>query len=173
MAFSDSMLANGPDGGFIIPEALRARRVRVQAGHPIGSIQIATRTRWLYLITDTEEAIRYPIAVGRAGREFRGRAYVGWKDDWPFWQPTANMIRREPGIYRRYAGGVPGGPDNPLGARALYLYRGNRDTLYRIHGTSQPWSIGQAGSSGCIRMFNSHIMDLYDRVSLGARVVAY
>ena len=81
------------------------------------------------------------------------------------------MIRREPHKYAKYANGVPGGPRNPLGARALYLYRGSRDTLYRIHGTTQPWSIGQAASNGCIRMLNEHVTDLYNRVSVGARVV--
>ena len=109
--------------------------------------------------------------VGRAGLAWKGTAKVGRKAKWPRWTPTKNMIRRQPRKYARYAGGVPGGPSNPLGARALYLYRNGRDTMYRIHGTNQPRSIGRAVSNGCIRMLNAHVKDLYRRVPVGARVV--
>ncbi len=116
-------------------------------------------------------ARRYKIAVGAAGRNFQGRTPVGRKAEWPAWTPTASMIALEPEVYGPFAGGLPGGhPYNPLGARALYLYQGRRDTLYRIHGTPQPWSIGQSFSSGCIRLVNEHAIDLYDRVELGAAV---
>lgn len=172
-AFTDAMLGGDLDQGFVIPPELAAQRVRVQTSLPVGSIQVMTASHWLYFIANRGDAIRYPIAVGLAGRQFRGAAHVGDKIAWPFWQPTRNMIRREPQVYGPYASGVQGGPDNPLGARALYLYRGSRDTLYRIHGTSQPWSIGMEGSSGCIRLFNSHIADLYARVPIGTRVYAH
>ncbi len=104
-----------------------------------------------------DEARRYGVGVGvgKAGLTFRGRAIVERKAKWPFWRPTANMIRRHPRKYRRYARGVRGGPKNPLGARALYLHRGGRDTMYRIHGINQPASIGRSVSNGCIRMLNA------------------
>ncbi|MFD1914083.1 L,D-transpeptidase [Halodurantibacterium flavum] len=96
---------------------------------------------------------------------------IPYQRDWPSWTPTENMISREPDIYAPHAGGMEGGLDNPLGARALYLHQGGRDTLYRIHGTSQPWTIGQAASSGCIPLYNQDIVDLADRVRSGTRVV--
>ncbi len=98
-------------------------------------------------------------------------AKIGRKEKWPRWMPTKNMIRRQPEKYARYADGVAGGARNPLGARALYLYRNGRDTYYRIHGTNEPWTIGRAVSNGCIRMINAHVVDLYARVPVGARVV--
>jgi lipoprotein-anchoring transpeptidase ErfK/SrfK len=115
-------------------------------------------------------ATRYGIAVGREGYGFSGSANVRRKAEWPGWTPTANMIRREPDVYGPYAGGMPGGLENPLGARALYLYRGNRDTMYRIHGTNSVSSIGRATSAGCIRLFNQDIIHLYDQVRPGAPV---
>src|SRR5262249_4063387 len=113
---------------------------------------------------------RYGVGVGRAGMSMRGTAYVARKAKWPTWAPTESMIRREP-RYARYAGGMPGGPNNPLGARALYLYRGSTDTMYRIHGTNQPRSTGQAMSSGCIRMLNDHVEQLYEKAAVGTLVV--
>ncbi|MBZ0229326.1 MAG: L,D-transpeptidase, partial [Bauldia sp.] len=110
------------------------------------------------------------VGVGRAGLVFRGEAVVGRKAEWPSWRPIDNMIRRSPAKYARYAGGVPGGPNNPLGARALYLYRDNRDTMYRIHGTNEPQSIGRSVSNGCIRMINDHVIELYDQVPVGTPV---
>jgi len=100
-----------------------------------------------------------------------GKAVVGRKAEWPSWRPTDNMIRRSPKKYKRFDRGVPGGPNNPLGARALYLYRDGRDTMYRIHGTNQPSSIGRAVSNGCIRMINNHVIELYERVPVGENVV--
>ena len=142
-----------------------------RAGQAPGTILVDTATRFLYLQEDEDSAWRYGIGVGRAGLAFRGTATVGRKAKWPPWTPTKNMIRREPHKYARYAGGVPGGPGNPLGARALYLYRDGRDTLYRIHGTDEPGSIGRSVSNGCIRMLNDHVIDLYERVPVGTRVV--
>ena len=111
------------------------------------------------------------MGVGKAGLAFKGTANIARKAKWPSWTPTKNMIRRQPGKYAKYAKGVPGGPGNPLGSRALYLYRNGRDTYYRIHGTTQPSSIGRSVSNGCIRMINGHVEDLYERVPVGARVV--
>ena len=146
------------------------QRVRFSGYRP-GTIVVDPRRRFLYLVETSRSARRYGVGVGRAGLAFQGAATIGWKAEWPRWTPTRNMIRREPEKYAKYADGLPGGPGNPLGARALYLVRNGRDTYYRIHGTNQPWSIGQAVSSGCIRMLNAHVVDLYDRVRPGARVV--
>ena len=127
--------------------------------------------RFLYHVEDYDSATRYGVSVGRAGLELKGTAYVGRKAKWPFWRPTRSMIRRSPDKYARYADGMRGGPNNPLGARALYLYRGNEDTYYRIHGTNQPSSIGRAVSNGCVRMLNAHVEELYERVPVGTFVV--
>ncbi len=140
-------------------------------GHPPGTIVIDRRNHFLYLQLTPRIARRYGVGVGKAGLAFRGSATIGRMAKWPSWRPTKNMIRREPRKYAKYANGVPGGPGNPLGSRALYLYRENRDTLYRIHGTTQPSSIGRSVSNGCIRMINAHVEDLYSRVSIGAKVV--
>ncbi len=139
-------------------------------GYAVGTIVIDPRKRFLYLVESPGRARRYGVGVGRAGLAFRGGAVIGSKAKWPRWTPTKNMIKRNP-KYRKFANGVPGGPGNPLGARALYLYRNGRDTMFRIHGTTQPRSIGRAVSNGCIRMLNSHVKDLYRRVPKGARVV--
>lgn len=139
-------------------------------GYPVGTLIVDPKHHFLYLVEAPDAARRYGVGVGRAGLSLRGTAVVGRKAKWPFWRPTANMIRRSR-KYRRYARGVPGGPKNPLGARALYLYRDGRDTMYRIHGTNQPSSIGRSVSNGCIRMLNAHVKDLYERVPLGTTVV--
>jgi len=135
-----------------------------------GSIVVDTFSRRLYYVLEGQRAIRYAIAVGREGLSFRGAGVIGRKEQWPSWQPTANMVRSRPDLYAEYAAGLPGGLENPLGARALYLYRGGRDTYFRIHGTLQNSSIGYATSAGCIRLFNQDAIDLYDRVDLGTRV---
>ena len=145
--------------------------VRFSGRYRPGTVVVDPRNRFLYLVLGRGQARRYGVGVGRAGLAFSGSAKVGRKAKWPYWTPTKNMIRREPEKYAKYAAGLPGGPNNPLGERALYLYRNGRDTLYRIHGTTQPSSIGRAVSSGCIRMLNEHVSDLYERVPVGARVV--
>lgn len=127
--------------------------------------------RLLYLVEKDGKAVRYGVGVGRAGLEFTGTASIQVKKEWPHWTPTTAMIARDPERYGRWAGGMGGGENNPLGARALYLFKGSRDTRYRIHGTNEPESIGKAVSSGCIRMMNQDIIDLYGRVSLHAKVV--
>ncbi|WP_170115764.1 L,D-transpeptidase [Mycoplana dimorpha] len=136
-----------------------------------GTIVIDTQNRFLYLVQENGMAMRYGIGVGKAGLEFEGTARVGRKAEWPRWTPTQNMIKREPERNAQWAGGMEPGITNPLGPRALYLFEGGKDTLFRIHGTSEPWSIGKAVSSGCIRLFNQDIIDLYGRVPVGSRVV--
>ncbi len=148
-----------------MPQTVRFR------GYAPGTIVVDPNNHFLYLVQTAGRARRYGVGVGKAGLTFKGRARVGRKAKWPSWTPTANMIRRSPKKYAKFANGVPGGPNNPLGARALYLYRGERDTYFRIHGTNQPSSIGQSVSNGCIRMINDHAIDLYERVPVGAKVV--
>ena len=146
------------------------QRVSFRSSEPVGTIIVHTPSRFLYLIEDVDTAIRYATGVGRDGFEWSGDAYVGRKAKWPTWTPPAEMIAREPHL-EPYRNGMPPGIENPLGARALYLYQNGRDTLYRIHGTHQPWSIGKALSSGCIRLLNSHAVDLFERVPVGTKVV--
>lgn len=172
LALAAPRLARAEEDYALAPE-YQARLVRVKPDVAPGTIHILTGRHLLYFVTEPGRAIRYGVAVGAEGRNLSGSAVVGRKVEWPSWRPTAAMIAREPAKYGPLAGGMPGGPDNPLGARALYLYRGGRDTLYRIHGTPQPWSIGRSVSSGCIRMVNAHVNDLYDRVPLGTRVTVY
>ena len=135
-----------------------------------GTIVVDTFSRKLYYVLENGRAMRYGIAVGREGLTFKGNGVIGRKATWPSWQPTANMVRTRPDLYAEFAGGLPGGLENPLGARALYLYRGGRDSMFRIHGTIQNDSIGHATSAGCIRLFNQDAIDLYNRVDLGTRV---
>lgn len=155
----------------IIPRDYLPQEVAVNPVLQAGQIHITNADHRLYWTLGNGRAIRYTTAVGEAGRNFSGQATVQRKAEWPSWVPTANMIRLEPAVYGPYAGGLPGGHDrNPLGARALYLYQGGRDTMYRIHGTPQPWTIGQSFSSGCVRLINDHAIDLYDRVPVGTVV---
>ena len=161
------------DGDFAIPERFRARVVPVQPGLPVGSIHIVPETFNLYFVLPGDQAIRYGVGIGQEGLYWTGSAVIGRKAEWPSWTPTPEMIERNPGAYAKYAGGMPGGPGNPLGARALYFYQGERDTAIRVHGTFEPGSVGSSVSNGCFRMYNSHVIDLYDRVPLGALAYAY
>src|SRR5262249_364492 len=137
-----------------------------------GTVIINTGERRLYYVLPNGKAIRYGVGVGRQGFEWSGVAQIGFMKSWPEWRPPKEMIARELRQYgRRLPHLMPGGPENPLGARALYLYQGNRDTLYRIHGTNAPQTIGQAMSSGCIRMLNEEVIDLHDRVRIGTKVI--
>ncbi len=133
------------------------------------AIVVDPRNRFLYYVEDGGRATRYGTGVGREGFAWNGAATIQVKREWPTWTPPPAMVRRDPSA-RPWAAGMPGGPQNPLGARAMYLYRGGRDTLYRIHGTNQPWTIGTAASSGCIRMLNHDVVHLYSRVRLGTSV---
>ena len=139
-------------------------------GEAPGTIVIDPHERHLYLVQDDGTAIRYGVGVGREGFAWSGTAYIRRKLEWPDWHPPAEMVARDPHA-RPYADGMPGGPGNPLGARSMALWEGNRDTLFRIHGTIEPYSIGKAVSSGCIRMLNQDVIDLYSRVPLGTKVV--
>lgn len=141
------------------------------SGYKSGTIVIDTSARYLYLVESGSSARRYAIAVGREGLEFKGAATVGDKQEWPRWIPTLDMQKREPKKYGQYKDGMPGGPDNPLGARAIYLYQGKKDTHIRIHGTNQPQTIGTNSSNGCFRMVNEHVKDLYGRVRMGTEVI--
>lgn len=134
-----------------------------------GDIVIDTRARYLYHIQAGGLAIRYGVGVGRDGFSWSGRATIQRKAEWPTWTPPPAMVARDPAA-RPWANGMPGGLTNPLGARALYLYEGGLDTLYRIHGTPEAWSIGRNVSSGCIRMLNQDVIHLYSRVPIGTRV---
>jgi lipoprotein-anchoring transpeptidase ErfK/SrfK len=137
-----------------------------------GTVIVDPNERFLYLVQEDGRALRYGIGVGRkASFNFEGIATVARKAKWPHWAPTPNMIERQPDLYGPLKEGLPGGPRNPLGPRALYLYRDGRDTLYRLHGTVEPWTIGTMVSSGCIRLLNQDIIDLYRRVPLGSKVV--
>ena len=136
-----------------------------------GNIEIDPWAKFLYLILDDGTAWRYPIAVGRAGLALRGTTTIRRKAEWPGWTPTANMLRTQPDVYGPFRSGVPGGLASPLGARALYLYRGSRDSFFRIHGTNDLASIGNSGSAGCIRLFNHDIIDLYERIEIPTKVV--
>jgi lipoprotein-anchoring transpeptidase ErfK/SrfK len=140
-------------------------------GYPSGTVVVDPKNHFLFRVYAGGFATRYGVGVGRAGLSLTGIAVVGRKAEWPSWRPTDAMIKRSPQRYARYAGGMPGGPRNPLGARALYLYRDGKDTMYRIHGTTEPWSIGQSVSNGCIRMINDHVIALYEVVPVGAPVV--
>ena len=148
----------------------RRQRVRYDGIGQPGSIVVDTNDKFLYSVEGGGWATRYGVGVGQAGLSLKGNASVGHKAVWPSWTPTENMMRRKPRLVQ-YAGGVPGGPDNPLGARALYLYRNGQDTMYRLHGTNEPWSIGRAVSSGCVRLLNDDIIDLYERTPVGTSVI--
>jgi lipoprotein-anchoring transpeptidase ErfK/SrfK len=166
------------DGGFVIdavpesyvPAQNRKAQVPYAGIERPGTIVVDPFAKVLYLVEDGGTAMRYRVAVGREGRAMRGGSYVGRKAEWPYWTPTANMIRTQPEFYADKAGGMAPGPKNPLGARALYLYRGGRDTMFRIHGTGDYTSIGHATSAGCIRLYNQDIIDLYERVPTGSTV---
>lgn len=156
---------------FKIDPRFEPQEVHFANGYKSGTIVVNSSERFLYLVTGPDTARRYGVAIGKEGLGWRGTAVIKAKAEWPSWTPTPDMIKRSPKQYARYKDGMPGGPSNPLGARAMYLYQGKRDTSIRIHGTTQPWSIGQAASNGCFRMVNEHVIDLYGRVRTGTTVV--
>jgi len=165
-----AMLALAPKEEWTIP--IDRRRVADPTGEPAGTIVIDTTARNLYFVLPGHQAIQYRVATGSEAYGWTGRATVGHMAEWPQWMPTASIMQRWP-EFRVYLshGPLAGAYDNPLGARALYLYQGNHDTLYRIHGTNEPEEIGQAVSSGCIRMRDLDVIDLYSRVHVGTQVV--
>ena len=161
------LLAHPPYAQASIPEEFQRHIVDYSRREAPGTILVDTDARYLYYVLPDGKAIRYGVAVGEEAMAFSGVATIGRMSEWPDWVPTADIQAR----LGPYPARVAGGPANPLGARALYLYAGNKDTLYRIHGTNQPEYIGQAISSGCIRMTNEDVIDLYDRVRPGATVI--
>ncbi|EAU43335.1 hypothetical protein FP2506_10836 [Fulvimarina pelagi HTCC2506] len=169
------------DGGYRIPAVDLSRvnpiyyrqEVADPTGEAPGTIVVDTANKFAYLVQPGGRAMRYGVGVGRAGMEWSGRAKVQWKKKWPTWTPPAEMIQRKPELaeYSAENGGMEPGIGNPLGARALYLFQGGRDTLYRLHGSPEYWTIGTNNSSGCIRFMNQDIIDLYDRVPSGTQVL--
>ncbi|TYC78061.1 L,D-transpeptidase [Stappia sp. BW2] len=166
------------DGGFAIP-AIQYQKfdpkflrqvVFYPSKYPSGTIVVDPKNKFLYLIQPGGRAIRYGIGVGRAGFAWNGEAEIRFKREWPKWFPPEEMIERDPKL-AKYRDGQDGGPRNPIGARGLYLWQNNKDTLYRIHSTNHPSSIGTNASSGCIRMWHQDIIDLYNRVNVGTKVV--
>jgi lipoprotein-anchoring transpeptidase ErfK/SrfK len=159
----------------IDPQFLR-RTVSYPTNEAPGTIVVDPQNRFLYLVQGGGMAIRYGVGVGREGFGWSGIATIREKREWPDWYPPKEMIERQPELRRQLTAlqsgvGVAGGPRNPLGSRALYLWQGNKDTLFRIHGTLEPWTIGSSVSSGCIRMINQDVIDLYRRAPIGAKVV--
>jgi len=170
-----------PDEQFPIPAIRRGQlkskhqrqRVPYSTREKPGTVIVDTRAFYLYHVEPNGQAMRYGVGLGRAGFAWSGRARIAWKRKWPTWTPPAAMIRREPELAQWSAenGGMEPGLSNPLGARALYIFQGNRDTLYRIHGTPHVASIGRPMSAGCVRLVNHDVIHLYDRVRSGSTIV--
>jgi lipoprotein-anchoring transpeptidase ErfK/SrfK len=159
------------------PDPAFARRLVTYASRETpGTIVVDPGSHYLYLLLPGGQAVRYGVGVGGEGFGWSGVATVHTKQEWPDWYPPAEMLERKPDLKEHMVQlqsglGMRGGPENPIGARALYLWQGNKDTLYRIHGTNEPWTIGHNVSAGCIRMTNEDITDLYDRALVGTKVV--
>jgi lipoprotein-anchoring transpeptidase ErfK/SrfK len=154
----------------LIKKKFRRQTVAYEGPEPAGTVVVDPRQHFLYFVNGDGTAIRYGVGVGRAGFAWSGDAEIRMKRRWPRWVPPREMVDRDERA-RLWMNGMPGGPDNPLGARALYLFADGKDTLYRIHGTNEPHSIGQSVSSGCIRMLNEDVDDLFSRVEIGTAVV--
>ncbi len=170
----EAMYAAVVDEGYEIP-AIPLKKVERRflrqivddpTGERPGTLVVDTSSHYLYLVQENGKALRYGVGLGRAGFEWSGRAVMQWKRKWPKWTPPEAMIGRDPKLERYSAanGGMAPGLNNPLGARALYIFQNGEDTLYRIHGSPEWWSIGKSVSSGCVRLMNQDIIDLYDRV---------
>jgi lipoprotein-anchoring transpeptidase ErfK/SrfK len=153
-----------------VPKQYHRQIVAYDGGEKPGTIIVDTTDKFLYFVLPEGQAVRYGIGVGREGFEWKGTARVAAKREWPVWTPPAEMIRRQPEL-AKYRGGMKPGITNALGARALYLYNKRGDTGYRLHGTPEWASIGKAMSSGCIRLMNQDIIDLYNRADVGAKVI--
>jgi lipoprotein-anchoring transpeptidase ErfK/SrfK len=166
-----AMYAAVEDGGYALPAIpytkVDARFLRQTVpnptGEPAGTLVVNTAEKFLYFVQKDGTARRYGVGLGRQGYSWKGRAVVQWKRKWPTWTPPDAMIKRDPKL-EKWRQGMPPGLDNPLGSRALYIFKDGQDTLYRIHGSPQWRTIGKSASSGCVRMFNQDVMDLYDRV---------
>lgn len=153
-----------------IPYKFRRRDVSYATNEPPGTIVVDTGDKFLYHVLGNGQAVRYGVGVGKAGRTWYGEGTIGRKEKWPMWTPTPEHIAEYPQM-SKWINGMPGGRDNPMGARALYLYQGEVDTVIRIHGAIKPTLIGKKTTAGCISLINIDIIHLYDRVELGARVV--
>ena len=159
-----------------VDPAFLRQSVEYETKEAAGTIIVDPANHFLYHVQKGGQAIRYGVGVGGEGFGWSGVATVHDKREWPDWYPTKEILQRKPEIraalIELHGGlGMPGGPENPLGARALYLWQGSKDTLYRIHGTNEPWTIGQSVSAGCIRMINNDVVDLYENTPVGTRVV--
>ncbi len=156
-----------------VPERYYRKQVDYQTSEKVGTLVVDTSNYYLYLVQENGKAMRYGVGLGRAGFEWSGRARIARKAAWPKWTPPEEMIQRQPELekWSWRNGGMPPGIENPLGARALYIFQGNKDTLYRIHGTGEYWTIGSAVSSGCVRLINQDVIDLYSRVADGSQIV--
>jgi len=156
-----------------VEEEFLRRRVLYHTTERPGTVVVDTKEKFLYLVLNDGTAIRYGVGLGRQGYSWTGRATIGWKQRWPTWTPPDEMVKRQPNLRKWSAGngGMPPGPKNPLGARALYIIKDGKDTLYRIHGTPEYWTIGKSVSSGCVRMINQDVVDLYSRVRRKAEIV--
>jgi lipoprotein-anchoring transpeptidase ErfK/SrfK len=154
-----------------VPEKFKRKVVRLTTDEKPGTIIIDTNNKFLYYVEGNNRATRYGVGVGREGFGWSGVVKIGRKSEWPEWRPPAEMRRREAAKGHILPVVQEGGPDNPLGARAMYLYKGGRDTIFRIHGTNQPWTIGLNMSSGCIRMMNKDVEHLYERADIGTKVI--
>ncbi|MFC3075142.1 L,D-transpeptidase [Shinella pollutisoli] len=171
------------DGGHLIPAVPYTRmdpkyyrqRVKDPTGEPAGTVVVDTPGRFLYVVEPGGTAMRYGVGIGRDGFAWEGEGIIHWRQPWPRWKPPADMIARQPGLARYSVenGGMEPGIKNPLGARALYIFQDGKDTLYRLHGTPEWDSIGKATSSGCVRLVNQDVIDLYKRVSYHARIVVH
>jgi lipoprotein-anchoring transpeptidase ErfK/SrfK len=155
---------------FELPARFKRQTVNYPTREAAGTIIVDTPNTYLYYVLGGGQAIRYGIGVGRDGFGWAGKVRVGRMAEWPTWTPPAEMVARDANA-AKWAAGMPGGPDNPLGPRAMYLYEGDNDTIYRIHGTVEPWTIGLDVSSGCIRLNNDDVVDLYSQVKVGAKVI--
>jgi lipoprotein-anchoring transpeptidase ErfK/SrfK len=153
-----------------VPRQFQRQIVQDPTGEAPGTIVVSLKDHWLYLVQPGGDALRYGVGIGKAGFEWSGRANIQYKKQWPVWTPPPEMIARKPEV-AKWASGQPGGPENPLGARALYIFKDGADTGYRIHGSPEWWSIGKSMSSGCVRMINQDVIDLYNRVPGKATVV--
>lgn len=157
-----------------MPEEFLPREVRIKNDLAPFEIHVDPGQYALYWTLPKKKAIRYSVGIGRTDLYEAGEFYVGARKVWPSWTPTPEMIERDPGSYARFSGGMPGGINNPLGARGLYLFQpGKGDTYLRIHGTNEPRTIGRRVSNGCARLINDQMIDLYDRVPMDTRVVLY
>ncbi len=179
-----SMYAQVQDGKFVVPAvreadlqpAFRRTRVAYAGKEAPGTVVVDPQAHYLYHVEEGGQAMRYGVGVGREGFAWSGEATIHNKQEWPDWYPPKEMLERRPELLKQMSQlqggtGMPGGPDNPLGARAHYLWHDNADTYFRIHGTNEPATIGQSVSSGCIRMVNQDVMDLYQRTTVGTKVV--